>query len=205
MSNRKKGFTLVELLIVIVVIGVLSAMMMLSSTEAVSSAKAAKVIADLTNLKKALAVWYADNYDKIQHDSSSKFAGMVLAPNNNGKEENGGWNPIQETNIMDEISRHIEGASINKGERKADKEMAEGSYGVFDGGKKKNWAGLPSNVQQGRLAWFVGYRFTSSERDRLYEKLKTKEKSLGLVFAGKYPNTAWGSDNNCYTVWMRVI
>ncbi|MBQ3693835.1 MAG: type II secretion system protein, partial [Synergistaceae bacterium] len=31
---KRKGFTLVELLIVIVVIGILSAMMMLSSTEA---------------------------------------------------------------------------------------------------------------------------------------------------------------------------
>lgn len=41
---KRKAFTLVELLIVIVVIGVLAAMMMLSSNEAVSSAKAAKII-----------------------------------------------------------------------------------------------------------------------------------------------------------------
>ena len=54
----KKGFTLVELLIVIVVIGILSAMMMLSSTEAVSSAKVARIISDLTNWKKAVLAWY---------------------------------------------------------------------------------------------------------------------------------------------------
>ena len=63
-SNRK-GFTLVELLIVIVVIGVLSAMMMLSSTEAVSSAKAADIISNLRNLKTAVVSWYADNLDKV--------------------------------------------------------------------------------------------------------------------------------------------
>ena len=58
---KRKGFTLVELLIVIVVIGVLSAMMMLSSTEAVSSAKAADIVSDLRNLKTAALAWYADN------------------------------------------------------------------------------------------------------------------------------------------------
>ena len=49
----------------IVVIGILAAMMMFSSTEAVTSAKAAKVISDLTVLKKAVTSWYVDNYDKV--------------------------------------------------------------------------------------------------------------------------------------------
>ena len=62
---KLKGFTLVELLIVIVVIGVLSAMMMLSSTEAVSSAKAAKVINNLRQLKTAALSWYMDNLDIV--------------------------------------------------------------------------------------------------------------------------------------------
>ena len=62
-NTKRSGFTLVELLIVIVVIGVLSAMMMLSSTEAVSSAKAADIISDLRNLKTAALAWYADNLE----------------------------------------------------------------------------------------------------------------------------------------------
>ncbi len=60
-----EGFTLVELLIVIVVIGVLSAMMMLSSTEAVSSAKASNIISNLRNLKTAVLSWYTDNLDRV--------------------------------------------------------------------------------------------------------------------------------------------
>ena len=58
---KRKGFTLVELLIVIVVIGILSAMMMLSSTEATSSAKATAIVGNLRNLKTAALAYYADN------------------------------------------------------------------------------------------------------------------------------------------------
>ena len=63
---KRKGFTLVELLIVIVVIGVWSAMMMLSSTEAVSSAKASNIISNMRNLKTAALEYYADNMDKVE-------------------------------------------------------------------------------------------------------------------------------------------
>ena len=63
---KRKGFTLVELLIVIVVIGVLSAMMMLSSTEAVSSAKASDIVSDLRNMKTAALAWYADHLDIME-------------------------------------------------------------------------------------------------------------------------------------------
>ncbi len=66
LEMKRKGFTLVELLIVIVVIGVLSAMMMLSSTEAVSSAKAADIVSDLRNLKTAALSYYADNLDTAE-------------------------------------------------------------------------------------------------------------------------------------------
>lgn len=79
---KREGFTLVELLIVIVVIGVLSAMMMLSSTEAVSSAKAADIISDLRNLKTAALAWYADNLDYVdgkasKTDSPNSFSNLA--------------------------------------------------------------------------------------------------------------------------------
>ena len=72
---KRQGFTLVELLIVIIVIGILSAMMMLSSTEAVSSARAADIISDLRNMKTAALEWYADNIPYVEGktaDSSGK-------------------------------------------------------------------------------------------------------------------------------------
>ena len=64
-STKREGFTLVELLIVIVVIGILSAMMMLSSTEAVSSARANNIISNLRNLKTAALAFYVDSLDNL--------------------------------------------------------------------------------------------------------------------------------------------
>lgn len=59
----RKGFTLIEMLIVIVIIGILSSMMMLSSTESVSSAKAADIITSLNNIKIAALAHYIDSFD----------------------------------------------------------------------------------------------------------------------------------------------
>lgn len=72
---KRKGFTLVELLIVIVVIGILSAMMMLSSTEAVSSAKASNIVSNLRNLKTAALAMYVDNLDAFDNATTLPTTG----------------------------------------------------------------------------------------------------------------------------------
>ena len=75
-NMKRRGFTLVELLIVIVVIGVLSAMMMLSSTEAVSSARASNIVSNLRNLKTAALAFYidhVDSYDLSTIDAAAKL------------------------------------------------------------------------------------------------------------------------------------
>ena len=69
--SERKGFTLVELLIVIVVIGILSAMMMLSSTEAMSSAKASNFIVKLQQMRKAAIALYLDSLDYFAENSSA--------------------------------------------------------------------------------------------------------------------------------------
>ena len=61
---KRKGFTLVELLIVIVVISILGAMMMISSSEAVSSAQASTIVSNLNAVKAAALSYYADHLNK---------------------------------------------------------------------------------------------------------------------------------------------
>ncbi|MDR1471272.1 MAG: type II secretion system GspH family protein [Synergistaceae bacterium] len=60
MKARRSGFTLVELLIVIMIIAILAGMMMLATGSATDSANATKVINDLRNLKSASLMFYGD-------------------------------------------------------------------------------------------------------------------------------------------------
>ena len=90
MKGTRKGFTLVELLIVIVVIGILSAMMMLSSTEAVTSAKASNIVSNLRNLKTAALAYYVDNMDTLA--TADPDIEKVWEYMNNSKKSDGKYN-----------------------------------------------------------------------------------------------------------------
>lgn len=63
MFKKRCGFTLVELLIVIIIIGILVGAMMLILASGNHAAEAAKIISDLRSLKAATMLYYLDNPD----------------------------------------------------------------------------------------------------------------------------------------------
>ena len=71
--RMRKGFTLLEMLIVIVTLGILSAVMLLSSLEAVSTADANNIINNMQQIKVAVYAWYKDNRSRIIPDNSAGY------------------------------------------------------------------------------------------------------------------------------------
>ena len=91
---KRKAFTLIELLIAIVVIGVLAAMMILSSTEAVTTAQASNIVANLTHIRKAVIAWYGDNIKRIKY----------IPQNSGGTDIKFYFNDVKYNSIQDALS-----------------------------------------------------------------------------------------------------
>lgn len=61
MLKKSKAFTLVELLIVIIIIGILAGMVMLTTGNATDKAEATRIISDMRNIKSACLMYYAEH------------------------------------------------------------------------------------------------------------------------------------------------
>ena len=59
--KRRKGFTLIELMIVVVIIGILAAVAIPNFVEMTDEAKAARIQADLNTMGSAVEIYYVKN------------------------------------------------------------------------------------------------------------------------------------------------
>jgi general secretion pathway protein G len=62
-GRKRPAFTLVELLIVIIIIGILAGSMMLVAGSGTDRAEATKIVSNLRTLKAAILMHYADTFD----------------------------------------------------------------------------------------------------------------------------------------------
>lgn len=191
MPVKRKGFTLVELLIVIVVIGILSAMMMLSSTEAVSSARANNIISDMRNLKTAALSFYADHIDAVQY--SKQFSQFYIdrstlgVTSNNDSQNSSIQNTVQQkpTLITDYLGSG-EKVSFQKGDGNF---CTKGGFAIINEGEKPY------------KKWFIVYRFPDNY-DNVKAKLAGKAKSVGLIGGERKNENIY--ENGDY-VYMKVL
>lgn len=158
MNGRRRGFTMIEIMIVIVVVGVLATMMIFSSTEAESSARAQNIINNFNQISKAVNAWYLDNMHRITTNGN---AGQYNIFDTNGKTrlafkkfvENNSW----------EILKYLGNNTTIKLTGKEDKKLKAGDYLLID-----------SNYKY----WYVCYD-TGTDKG-LQSRLAGKAESLGL-------------------------
>ncbi len=175
MFNRKKGFTLVELLIVIVVIGILSAMMMLSSTEAVSSAKANNVISNIHNLKTATLAFYVDNIDKITHtkNGSNEYYWIKDPENKYAHMQNLAHNYPE---LITKYLSNGDSIKINLGD--SNTTAWTGNTNECDGYAVIDGQGGPNGGKMSE--WYIAYGLPKTNA-KLKAKLQSRAKSAGLL------------------------
>ena len=83
MRKSRKGFTLVELLIVIAVIGILSTMAVIGGSEANNIATANKIVEEFKIISAAMNMYYADNRTTCDAADATSLAATIktgLAP-----------------------------------------------------------------------------------------------------------------------------
>ena len=85
---KSKGFTLIELLVVIAIIGTLSGMVLVAMTDTRARARDARRVSDITQIRKALELHYADN-------GNYPLSGGALSPNSGWTNSNDtSWNTL---------------------------------------------------------------------------------------------------------------
>ena len=202
----RKGFTLVEMVIVIGVLMILLGLFTMSSTETITTAHATRILNNLRVMKTAVLAWYRDNRDKVITItvSDTKNPGMV---NING------IHPIQEIGDNElKLSVYLEdlgGSGINLSNKETvsygtssrqNTLLQPGCYGVCDGGTEE----ISGKKYYHRDTWYVGYRFKDNEGP-VREKIRARLKSNAGMWLGTGDAHVDYNRSNEEAVWLKVL
>ena len=79
-KRKNRGFTLIEMLIVITLIGILSGGLMLTMSAGTDKAEASRIVSDLNSMKLAAGLYYADHLDGTMAPSPEALKPYMTAP-----------------------------------------------------------------------------------------------------------------------------
>ena len=185
MKKARKGFTLVELMIVIGIMEILGAMGIIAGQEATSAARAAAIADNLEKLATAGMMFYSDNAAEI--DKTGKLTNADTAT------------VVDATALAAGINAYL----------KEDNEIKAGASNATDNTYFAETAG--SNVD---TTWWVGYKFGDSDgNDQVRRalankahrmKLKTTTNDNGAAYTASIPGQNDAPATQNMTVYMKI-
>ena len=113
-ENKKRGFTLVELIVVLVIIAILAALLIPALTGYINKAKEKTIVAETRQCVMAAQTLVDEEYGKLdlQEATVNVYAAISIGPDGNGKVKI----PVADVAELAEVSKdHIKAATVYAG------------------------------------------------------------------------------------------